>query len=111
MEVRTSQVPIPIDKGLNVLNKTIEDTRKFMFPNKLCLNDSKTEFIVFRLNRYLKKMPKSSIKIRDETIRSVKIVNNLGFLLDMQLGVKTHISTWSKCAVFTKGGHCMSGVL
>ena len=43
--------PSDIHSGLTALNDTIERTRSWMYANKLCLNDSKTEFIVFGLNR------------------------------------------------------------
>ena len=48
--------PISIDDGSTALNNTIERTRSWMFANKLCLNDSKTEFIVFGLKMHMKDM-------------------------------------------------------
>ena len=83
---------LDIDTGLNILNNTIDQTRRWMYANKLCLNDSKTEFIVFGLKRHLKEMPECNIKIGGETIYPVQVVKNLGVLLDTQLNFRTHIS-------------------
>ena len=81
-----------IESGLKSLDNTIQHTRSWMFANKLCLNDSKTEFIVFGLKRHTKEMPNSSIKIGEETIHAVEVVKNLGVMLDMQLDFRIHIS-------------------
>ena len=101
-----------IQHGLGTLNSTIEQTRRWMFANKLCLNDSKTEFIVFGLKRHLNAMPKCSVKIGEETIESVDVVKNLGVLLDMRSWICDHIfPMWSKCADFIYEWHGISGVL
>ena len=84
--------PSDINAGLTALNNTIEQTRNWMYANKLCLNDSKTEFIVFGLNRHISEMPECSFKIGEEIIQPVKVVKNLGVLLDMQLNFRLHIS-------------------
>ena len=47
-----------IDAGLNTMNYTIDQIRAWMFANKLCLNDSKTEFILFGLKRHTKRYAK-----------------------------------------------------
>ena len=54
---------IDIEFGLRALNTIVEETRRWMFANKLCLNNSKTEFIVFGCKRHVKEMPKCSIQI------------------------------------------------
>ena len=41
-----------INRGLRLLEQTLEDVRSWMFANKLFLNDSKTEFIVFAQKRH-----------------------------------------------------------
>ena len=84
--------PIDTESGLIALNNVVEQTRSWMFANKLCLNDSKTEFIVFGCKRHVKEMPKCSIQIGEETIEPVKIVTNLGVLLDMELNLRSHIA-------------------
>ena len=43
--------------GLQSLEQTLEEVRTWMFANKLCLNESKTEFIVFVQDRHSRHMP------------------------------------------------------
>ena len=47
---------------------------------------------MFGLKRHLSAMPKCSVKIGEETIESVDVVENLGVLLDTQLDMRSHIS-------------------
>ena len=84
--------PINTESGLRGLNITVEQTRSWMFAKKLCLNDSKTEFIVFGCKRHVKEMPKCSIQIGEETIESVEMVKNLGVRLDIELNLRSHIA-------------------
>ena len=92
--------PSDIHTGLASLHNTVEKTRRWMFENKLCLNDSKTEFIVFGLDRHVKEMPVCNIKIGKESIQPVKVVKNLGVLLDTQLDLRSHISKVVKVCRF-----------
>ena len=66
--------PLDIITGVAALINTVDKTRKWMYANKLCLNDAKTEFIVFGLKRYVTQMPECTIKIGEKTIHPVKIV-------------------------------------
>ena len=63
-----------------------------MFANKLCLNYSKTEFIVYAQDRYTKNMPKCTLEIGEETIQPTPIVKNVGVTLDSNLNLREHIA-------------------
>ena len=62
---------------INRLNNTIYQTSEWMYAKKICLNDLKIDFIVFRLEMYLKEMLECKTKIGGENIHPVQIVNNL----------------------------------
>ena len=81
-----------------------------MFANNLCLNYSTTEFIVFELNRHTKDMPTCINQIGDERIKPVKVVKNLGVLLDMQLYMRLYISTRSESVPISYTENVKSGL-
>ena len=71
-----------------------------MFANKLCLNDSKTEFIVFAQKRHTEAMSEISLRIGDASIRPSKRVKNLGVILDSTLDFRAHIASIVKACRF-----------
>ena len=71
-----------------------------MFVNKLCLNESKTEFIVFAQDRHTKHMPECTLQIRGERIEPFKTVKNHGVILDSKLAFREHISHIVKACMF-----------
>ena len=84
--------PRSVHSGMLSLETTIDQARVWMFANKLCLNDSKTEFIVFGLPRHTTNMQPCNLAIGDEIIQPVGRVKNLGVTLDTQLNFRDHIS-------------------
>ena len=46
-----------VQSGIHALEHTLEDVRAWMFSNKLCLNDSITECIVFAQKRHINPPP------------------------------------------------------
>ena len=89
-----------VEDGLRSINNTMHQVRSWMFANKLCLNDSKTEFIVFGLRRHTTGMPICSVQIGEEMIEAVEEVKNLGVTLDMQLNFQAHIAKVVKICRF-----------
>ena len=74
------------------LNNCISDIRVWMIKNKLKINDSKTEFIIFRsplLKTYLSGV---SISVGDSQISSSPKVSDLGVIFDNCLSLDAHIS-------------------
>ena len=72
--------------------QTINDTKIWMFTNKLCLNHSKTEFIIFGQRRHTKNMPYCVLNIDEEEIEPTDSVKSLGVILDSALNFREHIS-------------------
>ena len=85
-----------VHAGIRLLERTLEDVRTWMFANKLCLNDAKTEYIVFGQKRHVKAMPVCPLKIGEESIQPADKVKNLGVTLDSNLDFRAHISNTVK---------------
>jgi hypothetical protein len=81
------------------LENCIKEIRLWMRVNMLCLNDSKTEFMVLGTRQQLAKVKDISIKIGDVEINPVSDVRNLGYYLDRELKSHTHINKIS-CGSF-----------
>src|SRR6218665_218923 len=71
-----------------------------MSSNLLCLNPSKTEFIIIGLPAQIKKIPDSSIRLSNNSSSTTFIsdapVLNLGFTFDPHLSFSDHISNLSR---------------
>ena len=75
-------------KGLEV---DIELTKQWMAENRLKMNDTKTEYIVFGNNVQLAKCHHQGIRIGEETILKSNKIRLLGVHLDTQVTLKKHI--------------------
>ena len=60
-------------ESLTTLNMCISDIRMWMIKNKLKINDSKTEFIIFRSPLLKKKMSDLSVSVGDMQYASLSI--------------------------------------
>ena len=69
--------------------------------NFLKLNDSKTEFIIFRVHQQLAKVHHISIKIGDDIIENVPAVCNLGMHFDSELKHTVHINKLASSSFVT----------
>ena len=74
------------------LEDTLETCRKWMFDNKLCLNESKTEFIIFGRKHRLRNLPNITLSLGDASITASGNVRNLGAVLDSELSFHDHVS-------------------
>ena len=84
-------------KGLEV---DIELTKKWMAENRLKMNDTKTEYIVFGNNVQLAKCHHQGIRIGEETILKSNMIRLLGVHLDTQITLKEHIKMKSAKATY-----------
>ena len=75
-------------KGLEL---DIELTKQWMAENRLKMNDTKTEYVVFGNNVQLAKCHHQGIRIGEETILKSNKITLLGVHLDMQVTLKEHI--------------------
>src|SRR6218665_324474 len=68
--------------------------------NLLCLNPSKTEFIIIGLPAQIKKIPDSSVRLSNNSSSTTFIsdapVRNLGVTFDPHLSFSNHISNLSR---------------
>ena len=78
--------------SLTKLNNCIFDIRVWMIKNKLKINDSKTEFIIFRSPLLKTDFSGVSIRARDSQISSSSKFRDLGVTFDDCLSLDAHIS-------------------
>ena len=83
---------------LSKLQRCISDLRTWMNANRLKLNDSKTEFIIFGSSPNLKKVKTNTISIGQEHITALSSAHNICAYMDKHLEMKVHISNICKAA-------------
>ena len=83
---------------LERLEHCIEDLRKWMNRNRLKLNDSKTEFIVFGTKSKLRSITTTSVRVGKENIKTVKVVRNIGAYFDCEMKMNTQVNNMCKSA-------------
>ena len=88
----------------NMAIKDMEDSsiniKSWMDANRLKMNGSKTEFIMFGHRKQLQKCITSSINIDGDSVNRLHIVKYLGALLDEELTLKQHIQHKCKSAMY-----------
>ena len=87
-------------ESLTKLNMCISDIRVWMIKNKFKINDSKTEFIIFRsplLKQYLSDL---SISVGNTHLFSSSKVKDLGVVFDQYLTFHDHINGVCKSTHF-----------
>ena len=77
--------------ALQYMENAISKVSKWMTENKLKLNKSKTEFIIFGTGKQMQKMQHSVISIGGELIEAKPCVRNLGAYFDSELKMETHV--------------------
>src|SRR6218665_946635 len=93
--------PISSLEGAKVyLLSVVNQISQWMSSNLLCLNPSKTEFIIIGLPAQIKKIPDSSIRLSNNSSSTTFIsdapVRNLGVTFDPRLSFSNHISNLSR---------------
>ena len=92
-----TQLYCPFKPGKNELEvrdrleRCIEALRTWMHINKLKLNDSKTEFMIFGTKDSIKKSITKSIKIGDSNIKAVESVRNIGAMFDSEMKMDVQV--------------------
>ena len=74
------------------MERCISDLRKWMYQDKLKINDDKTEFIIIGSRQQLLKITPCSIRVGSTNIKPVFEVRNLGSWFDSNFSMCTHIS-------------------
>ena len=76
----------------------IANVRKWMNSNRLKLNDSKTEFIVFGTTHLLKKSSITSLRVGDHEIPVSTCVRNIGAFFDSEMNMKKQVNMMCRTA-------------
>ena len=79
-------------KTLSKLNNCISDIRVWMIKNKLKINDSKTEFIVFRSPQAKQDLSGLSVSVGDSVIAQSSKVRDLSVIFDHFLNFDDYLS-------------------
>ena len=73
------------------LEQSIDETCTWMKANKLKVNESKTEVILFGTKQRLQKLGNITVRVGEEHITPTKCVKNLGVHYDQQLSMEVHV--------------------
>ena len=87
-------------ESLTKLNMCISDIRVWMIKNKLKINDSKTEFIIFRSPLLKQNLSDLSVRVGDMQVSPSSKVRDLGVVFDQYLTFHDHISGICKSTHF-----------
>ena len=91
----TSFVPRNVEsktKMLQRVNKCLRIVRKFLYDNKLKVNDDKTIFMLLGSSYWLSKTDFDTMKVGDTDIKAVSSTRNLGVIFDKEMSFHEHIS-------------------
>ena len=79
------------------MENTLASIRSWMSENRLKMNDSKTELIIYGSRQQLKNLSIGSLKVNETSVTTSDFIKYLGVYLDQNLNLKRHITT--KCRV------------
>ena len=82
-------------QSIHILELSLGEVKIWMDKNCLCINDSKTKFIMLGGQQQLKKCTTKSINVNSSTVKRSAIVKYLGAWFDENLNMKEHIT--KKC--------------
>ena len=80
------------ERAICQLEKCAIDIKTWMDRNRLKMNSSKTEFILFGSSKHLDKCSTLNINVNDENVDLTKEIKYLGVHLDCHLTLKHHIT-------------------
>ena len=72
---------------VSCMESCLEDVKSWMIPNKLKMNDSKTEFIIIGSHQQLAKIDLTRIRVGESRISAVDHVHNLRAYLDKNMSM------------------------
>ena len=93
----TSGIQSAEEKAILDMEGTLAEIRSWMNTNRLKMNDSKTEYIVFGSRQQLNKLCSTTLNVNDTPIEASDCVKYLGVYLDKNLNLKQQIT--AKCKV------------
>ena len=78
--------------SIKLLENTPIDVKSWMDENRLCMNDGKTEYIMFGSPQMLQLCTTNSIHVNGSNIARSEVIRYLGAWLDQSLQLKIHIN-------------------
>src|SRR5579863_4669521 len=81
------------DTALSQLSTTLDATYTWLTANRLCVNPSKTDYILFGTYQQCRKITSSTLSFCGNILSPSAEVKNLGVTFDADLSFKTHISS------------------
>jgi hypothetical protein len=84
--------------ALEKLERCIADLRVWMNKNRLKLNDSKTEFMIFGTKSKLSKINTKSVRVGDDDIAAVQHVRNIGAYFDSEMKMDKQVKNTCQSA-------------
>ena len=92
----------PTDQAQAVcaMERCISDLRKWMYHDKLKINDDKTEFLTIGSTQQLLKINPCTVRVGTTDIKPVSEVRNLGSWFDSNFSMSIHISQSCSVAFF-----------
>ena len=87
-------------KSISKVNSCLSDIRRWMITNKLKINDSKTEFIVFRSPQLRCDLSGLSVNVGESQIMQSLKVRDLGVTFDQFLNFDDHITAICRSTYF-----------
>ena len=84
-------------KCITNLESCAIEVKDWVDKNRLCMNDDKTEFIIFSSRQLAKKIDTDCLNMNGTIIQKSEVIRYLGIWLDSQLNFKHHITM--KCRV------------
>ena len=93
-------VPTDQAEAVCAVERCIGDLRKWMYQDKLKINDDKTEFLMIGSRQQLLKIKPCTIRVGTIDIKPVSEVRNLGSWFNSNFSMSTHISKSCSAAFF-----------
>src|SRR5579872_5722385 len=81
------------DSALSQLSATLDATYTWLTANHLCVNPSKTDYILFGTPQQRHKITSFTLSFWNNILSPSAEVKNLGVTIDADLSFKTHISS------------------
>ena len=87
-------------ESISKVNSCLSDIRRWMITNKIKINDSKTEFIVFRSPQLRCDLSGLSVNVGESQITQSLKVRDLGVTIDQFLNFDYHITAICRSTYF-----------
>src|SRR5579872_5151713 len=88
------------DFALSQPSSSLDSVYSWLTANRLCVNPSKTEYILFCTPKQRSKIISSTISFCGNTLKPTNEVRNLGVTFDADLSFRSHISSLCRSSFY-----------